>query len=180
MAVGIAVISRVYCMRVLGSKHPRARLSSPSICWCKPGRKELPTLPHDAMAQGGISLTRCCSTLMFSLELNFTTFDETKTVLFMSIPLGSHLVLSCCHLSAVHSGFLRRNFCFFSTTSSVIDDSDTLQPVGFESERFSNLVLSYDKQSSQAASDTLQLLKTSAEVSFSQDDIKNQGRANNQ
>ena len=31
------------------------------------------------------------------------------------------------------------------------------------------MVMSYDRQSSQAANDTLQLLKTSAEVNFSQD-----------
>ena len=43
-----------------------------------------------------------------------------------------------------------------------------LQPVGFETERFSEVVMNFDHQSSQAANDALQLLKTSAEVDYSQ------------
>lgn len=57
----------------------------------------------------------------------------------------------------------------FSTNSSAFEDSDPLQPVGFECD---NLVMTYDKQSSQAANDTLQLLKNSAEVTFCQNGEK--------
>ena len=51
----------------------------------------------------------------------------------------------------------------------MIADLDVLQPVGFESERFSEMVMSYDRQSSQAANDAMQLLKTSSEMHHSYD-----------
>ena len=58
--------------------------------------------------------------------------------------------------------------CFLSNAESIHDDSDMLQPVGFESERFSEMVMNFDHRSSQAANDALQLLKTSAGVDYSQ------------
>jgi len=51
-----------------------------------------------------------------------------------------------------------------SNAGSASNDSDTLQPVGFESEKF--LSMNYDIQSSKAANDALQLLKTSVDISF--------------
>ena len=61
------------------------------------------------------------------------------------------------------------NFAFsYSNASSVYDESDTLQPVGFEGARFSSMSMSYDRQSSQAASDALRLLEAPVEIDFSQ------------
>eukprot|EP00794_Sanderia_malayensis_P009248 gene9248-10225_t len=51
-----------------------------------------------------------------------------------------------------------------SYTESVPEDLDVLQPVGYEREKFSDMVMTFDRQSSQAATDALQLLKASTEM----------------
>eukprot|EP00795_Rhopilema_esculentum_P009186 gene9186-16860_t len=56
-----------------------------------------------------------------------------------------------------------------SNTGSVYDDFDVMQPVGFESEKFEGMVLTYDRQSSQATNDMLQLLRASADVELTED-----------
>ena len=58
---------------------------------------------------------------------------------------------------------------FYSNTGSVYDDFDVMQPVGFESEKFGGMVLTYDRQSSQAANDMLQLLRASADVELTEE-----------
>ncbi len=55
--------------------------------------------------------------------------------------------------------------CYITSyTESITEDLDVMQPVGYESEKFSEMIMTFDRQSSQAANDALQLLKTSSEM----------------